>query len=1265
MNRSFLRPLLACLIFAALARGGTPVLAGTTGGLSGIVQNASTRAPLAGAKISAVSASQSATTTSDASGHFIFASLAPDTYTVSVEKPGFDSASIAGVSVFADQTQSLALRTQPQLRTIGRVTSRSNSDLIKPGVTTDVYSVSAAQQTAASALGGGGSLNQAYSAVASQPGVYVPQGQNGIYQSVYIRGGNYTNIGYEFDGVPIQRAFDQYASNTLSSLGQQEVQVYTGANPIGSQTNGLAGFINQVIKTGTYPGFANVQLGLGSPAFYHKAQFEFGGATSNRNFSYYVGLAGYNQEIRYADQFNGAGLDQYYGSSLNYIARGCGSPNATVGCYKNMAGPFGAEPIGPNGYTLGPFNAYSALDTSLINRDAIVNLHFGIPHKNGTKDDVQILYDNSFLQTVYPESFSDFTYAQNDVFNGTAHYGGPFNANAGTFFPNCGPNGYAGTACAGLAGTPNFYQDRTIFAGPIGAPLTAANVGMVNTYLNPFSIQSRAFGSQVPTTLRDVYNNRASILKAQYQKNFGSNAYLRLYGYTAYSDWLQNGVNGAIQNFVGGVSPDYELPTHTRGVALTFADQLNSRNLLNVTGGYTYASTTRWNNTWSSGPTNAALLVSSANPTSGICYDATFAPVYCGAKQVAAYKTPPAPFLPLAPSKGAPTLGTVGTNSCGGAPCEYFTVDSGVAGTYNTISPRFTNLALEDQFKPLERLQLNLGIHYDDFRYDLPQTGAAIGPLPTQGSALARSLYTNSYNLFHCFNPSQPQLGESAVTTPGNCASAGAGFVPVAFSNTSVPVNDYHVFEPRLGVTYSVNPLNVLRASYGKYDQPANASFQQYNVAQANIAAYDVPKFYALGYNDPAHTVRPEESYNLDFSWEHQIKGSDVSWKLTPFIRKTKDSLYNALLDPKTNFTSGINIGNLTAQGVEFLLRKGDFARNGLSGSLAYTFTYGTIKYDDLPNGQTVVDSLNSQIRTYNAYTSFCSTHRMDTRCSVGGTAPNDPSSSSGGAVVAAPCYDATGVPAACSAGTIANPYWNAPVQGLFDPGASYVAYNQLPGAGPGPGVASVGSSYIIPHVATLLLNYKHARFTVTPSLQFSAGGRYGLPNSNVGIDPGAGCGPLAAGTTAGDPRYPFGAAGGAPYDAQTCGAAITAPNSTTGRFDNFGQYREPSQLTGNLQLAYQASNKVTFTLTAANLLNRCFGGSKEPWTNLPTSPGTVGCWYNANSDATPVGNIYNPGNVIQPIGQNYVPFFSNVFQQGYGAQANPLQLFFSADIKV
>ena len=105
-------------------------------------------------------------------------------------------------------------------------------------------------------LGGGGALNSAYSAIASVPGAYVPANQNGYLQAVHVRGGDASEVGYEFDGIPVNRAFDNYPSSSLSSLGQLELQVYTGATPANAEAQGLAGFINQVIKTGTFPGYA-------------------------------------------------------------------------------------------------------------------------------------------------------------------------------------------------------------------------------------------------------------------------------------------------------------------------------------------------------------------------------------------------------------------------------------------------------------------------------------------------------------------------------------------------------------------------------------------------------------------------------------------------------------------------------------------------------------------------------------------------------------------------------------------------------------------------------------------------------------------------------------------------------------------------------------------------------------------------------------------------------------------------------------------------
>jgi len=92
-------------LFAMTVGQGTWVLAaGTTGSIAGTVTDRTANTPVAGAKVTATSPSQVATTTTDASGHFTLLSLAPDTYTLSAEKAGLENVSIGGVSVQADQS---------------------------------------------------------------------------------------------------------------------------------------------------------------------------------------------------------------------------------------------------------------------------------------------------------------------------------------------------------------------------------------------------------------------------------------------------------------------------------------------------------------------------------------------------------------------------------------------------------------------------------------------------------------------------------------------------------------------------------------------------------------------------------------------------------------------------------------------------------------------------------------------------------------------------------------------------------------------------------------------------------------------------------------------------------------------------------------------------------------------------------------------------------------------------------------------------------
>jgi hypothetical protein len=1174
----FAHPLVAVLVLVSLLLQGTWVLAGTTGSLSGTVVDSASNAPIAQATVTATSPSQTVSTKTDNGGHFTFASLAPDTYTVSIEKEGYDPVAQAGINVFADQEQTLRFATQKALREIGRVTSRAATDLVKPGTTADVYSVNALQQSKFSGVGGGGGLNNAYSAIATVPGAYVPTNQAGYFQTISIRGGDYDQVGYEVDGVPVNRSFDNYPSGTASSLGQQELQVYTGAAPANAEGQGLSGFINQVIRAGTYPGFIDADLGIGGPTYYHKASLEFGGATPNRNFSYYVGLGGYNQDFRYVDQFNGRSISDY-------------------GPILGTTGPTTADQLvafGP--LVTAPFQNGNGQVAFLTDRDAVANVHIGLPHKDGSKDDIQLLYLNNHLE-------SSFFSSVNDV-------------------------GLSNIVAAG-GGVPT-EADAYQYNGPVGVPLPSNAASLVSPYYFPSSGQNRPFGAPIPPNNRDSYQNDQSIFKVQYQKNFSSNAYFRLYGYTDYSDWLQNGQNFAnyvylnLGQVVDGVSPDYELSSHSRGISGTLADQINAKNLIQLQGSYTTASTLRDNNVqflnaYSGKRKPFAVLVNAADPLSGYCYNAanTAVPVDCNTYA----GKPSASVLKLGTAYAAAQSGTplatpgvgqtCGNATVGTGPCEYFVVENGQYATYNTVKPNFVAGSLTDTFKPSDRLLINAGIRYDFFQFQGSDTTATP----------ARTLFFNSFNKNECIDSSGvPNSKKSlGILATDPCP---AGFTKANLVNASAQVNSYPVFEPRLGLTYTLNPDTVLRASYGRYAQAPNTAFEQYNALQQNTP-YSLlgTAFYKYGFNTPGHQVQPEVSNNYDFSIEHHFKGTDVSFKLTPFYRYTQNQIQTFFLDQASGFVSGLNADRLTSRGVEFQINKGDFGRNGFAGQLAFTYTNAYAQYNTFSNGATVFTGINNDIATYNQYTSFCATHFTDKRC---------------GGLTAAPT---TAVPTVTGAdgSQIANPYYNAPVQGLVDPNGKYAPFSLVTGP-----IGASANSYLVPYQITAVMQYKKGPFAITPSLQFAAGQRYGVPETSPGVDP-ASCSALAGATsTVGDPRYPYGSVGGLPYDASTCNVLGAIPNPYTKRFDGIGDFVNPSQLVGNVQLSYEASKNVTFVATLANVLNTCFGGSNVPWANGGSQVCSYGLVDGGNS-FYPVGNAYNPG-------ANIDPAVKYPYQRSYGA---------------
>ena len=1254
LKRLVLLLALACGVFSTTLY----TRAGTTGAITGIVVS-TTKAPVAGATILAVSASQTATVTTDAAGRFGFLSLAPDTYTITASKTGFETSSLTGVSIFADQLQTIRVTLAPSLRTIAHVTARSSMDLVKSGTTNDVYSVNSTVTQAAAGIGGGGNLNNAYSAIAAVPGTFVPPNQQGWNQTVYIRGGNFDQIGYEFDGVPVNRSFDNYPGGTAGTLGQQELQVYTGGGTAGESATGLAGFINQVIKTGTYPGYATASGGIGSTTYYHNLQVEVGGATPDRLFSYYVGIGGYNQDYRYLDQFNGSNLGLVWGypaiafNTIPLYFAGvypiCGyTPPSGSGLYSGpnpspVYDPFQLNP-GQPGYVRLPVNtlnkhdlgndpgcyqtitpAYSAFGVSnLADRENVINLHFGIPHRHDAgRDDVQVLYNVTALQTQFYSSQNDLgpnVITQLDQLS------------YGVTVPEVWPDFVTWPSGTRFGQSANGIKPVPYFA-PSSPGNRCANINPYGFYNGSPQIAGECPAgtySAVPPDNRDSYWNNASIFKLQYQHNIGSNAYVRLYGYSFYSDWLQTGALGygtPLFGF-GALSYDYELESHTRGLAFTFADQLNSQHLLTLDANYVTAATNRYNNdNFNNAPTTLATNLT--NGSECFAYKS-------GSLDGEHYQQgQPAPCN-SDPSGSTLTGGTFTSPEPGptvpGA--SWQVTYTGNSGFLNTIEPNFTAVALQDQWNPTDKLNVNLGVRDEIYGYNLANT-----------SNNGQNFWFIAGQREFCYNPQT--LAPYFIPVPpasGKPPNPFIGFdCPIDNSIPAHPVQTVHpdgkdghlllsnnypssiadyAFTPSLGLTYTVNPDTVLRFSAGRYAQEPETYQVQYNAKDNNLA-YDLfQAFWQYGYTTPLHNALVQYSDNYDASYERRFKGTDMSIKLTPYYRYATNQVYGISLP--FGLGGGLNSGVERVDGFETEFTKGDFSRNGLSLLISYTYTNAAEKWNNYPGTSlNPIDPYNQDIANFNGLTKAGGGSQCYENDKAGNVFP-DPACKQ-----LNPKYNPP----------IWNPYYAMAPQPLLGRDAWYPV--------------GLDFAYLSPNVLSAIVNYRHNKFAATPALTFNEGSLYGNPADVIGLDPRT-----CTSNSAGFINSPIHTKNPLQADYTTCGLAATQsgtypgvlyiPNPQTGVFDAFGAFRQPNQLNLSLQLSYQLTPRVKANLLLASLVNACFGGSSEPWTKQ-FPPNSYTCGYVSSA---PFGYSYYVSNFYNGVspndrGANGVPL-NPAFKQSY-----------------
>jgi hypothetical protein len=274
---------------AAFAAGGV------YGTLTGTVVDASTHAPIAGATVVAVSASQRFSGTTDREGRFSIIGVGVDTYTVSITAAGHEVLSVTGVTVLGDQTNTIGT-VSLGLRKIGQVTARSIASAFQPSQTSDQYTINPAQ--IAQSTGKNNSTDE-NAALLSVPGVTLTNNNSAISTQVTIRGGAAYEVGYQLDGIPFREPFlsGNGSYGLLNGIGS--VQVVEGAADA-TQAGVGSGVINIIPQRGSGSGSGLLDIEGGFPQRNNQYGLSYGFSTPDNRFSEYF-------------SFINQGVQPYYG----------------------------------------------------------------------------------------------------------------------------------------------------------------------------------------------------------------------------------------------------------------------------------------------------------------------------------------------------------------------------------------------------------------------------------------------------------------------------------------------------------------------------------------------------------------------------------------------------------------------------------------------------------------------------------------------------------------------------------------------------------------------------------------------------------------------------------------------------------------------------------------------------------------------------------------------------------------------------------------
>lgn len=274
----------------------------TTGIIVGrVASTEADRAPIAGARVVAASPSGRYATQSDRSGRFTFVGVAPDTYVLSASAPGYETATEGGITVLPGSRLTIQLGLQHPLSIIGRVSTTVRSG-IEFGEAQDVYRVGDANRNAPTASSSGlATYTRAtiQGTVAAVPGVQQDQ-----FANVIVHGGKVEDILFTYDGVPVPQALIAEPGGNIVGAQLPATAGYTTVTTAGFSNQssvGLAGVVDQIPATGTYPGVSTLTLGQGLTPGSREVEFENRWASPDLRARYALDARIANESILYGD----------------------------------------------------------------------------------------------------------------------------------------------------------------------------------------------------------------------------------------------------------------------------------------------------------------------------------------------------------------------------------------------------------------------------------------------------------------------------------------------------------------------------------------------------------------------------------------------------------------------------------------------------------------------------------------------------------------------------------------------------------------------------------------------------------------------------------------------------------------------------------------------------------------------------------------------------------------------------------------------------